>query len=347
MTIKRLLQKIIPSYRIANQIEEKLDRVNYRLSYRLEKLGSKTENIENKIEYLFFLSQKLPNEEFSNTKERVFLDMPKAVGELRKIQLAEAFLLQRIKEHADAIGVDFFLMAGTALGAVRHRGFIPWDDDIDIGMLQPDYLMLKKRIDTKDDLISVNRYYQADGGSLVKVKFNFSENIFVDIFTFDIVNVDESQINEYWIKSQQLTKEYSQLIKKKLLKMKLSEKANIAPVYEAELDNYAKEIYQKIEKELSTIDSAGRFLTESIANGFWFRESRKYWKIDDVFPLLINEGEFEGKRYSMVKEYKRRLHEFYGEIWGLPESITCKHNNEFNDELSDDIDKLKKIGILS
>ena len=125
---------------------------------------------------MFFLSSRLLEETELETRKRVFLEMPKAYGRLRSIQLAENFLLQRVKMHADELNIHFFLMGGTALGAVRHKGFIPWDDDIDIGMFQNDYYRLKEKIDLEDNLISINRYFLHFGDSVVKVKFKFSDN---------------------------------------------------------------------------------------------------------------------------------------------------------------------------
>ena len=60
-------------------------------------------------------------------------------SDIRKIQLLQLDMVKKVHAVCQANGLRYTMLSGTLLGAVRHRGFIPWDDDLDIGLLRPDY----------------------------------------------------------------------------------------------------------------------------------------------------------------------------------------------------------------
>jgi len=58
---------------------------------------------------------------------------------LEEIQHEEKEMLKELIKFFKKENINYFVWAGTFLGAVRHKGFIPWDDDIDLAMTRPEY----------------------------------------------------------------------------------------------------------------------------------------------------------------------------------------------------------------
>lgn len=109
-------------------------------------------------------------------------------------------MFQIIHKYLNDNQIEYYMLGGTLLGAVRHKGFIPWDDDIDIGIprkeyekfiseilkILPDYLELHTWWDETEhhyyfSRIVDTRYTMKREGSLVERE----ENIWVDIFPLD------------------------------------------------------------------------------------------------------------------------------------------------------------------
>lgn len=72
-------------------------------------------------------------------------------SDLRRLQLRMLEMLKYIDRICRENNITYWLSSGTCLGAVRHGGFIPWDDDVDIEMLEPDYHKLLKILKEQND----------------------------------------------------------------------------------------------------------------------------------------------------------------------------------------------------
>jgi len=69
-----------------------------------------------------------------------------ATGELRKHQLRMTEVARIFSEYAESLGIKVFLDAGNLIGAVRHQGYVPWDDDFDFGVMRADYKRLELKL---------------------------------------------------------------------------------------------------------------------------------------------------------------------------------------------------------
>lgn len=123
---------------------------------------------------------------------------------LRDAQMLMVDILKDVHKICEKHDLKYFLDAGTLLGAVRHKGFIPWDDDMDIGMLRedyerfieiakkelPDHLFLQTfETDDKYDIYQVPCKIRYNGTILIEK--GISENsemhngVYIDVFPYD------------------------------------------------------------------------------------------------------------------------------------------------------------------
>ena len=94
----------------------------------------------------------------------------------------------------------YYVVGGTALGAVRHKGFIPWDDDIDVGMPRSDYEKFKELVSTidhdsrytvefpsdkKDFVYPYGKVYDTYTTLIENTRYKTKRGIFIDVFPLD------------------------------------------------------------------------------------------------------------------------------------------------------------------
>ena len=136
--------------------------------------------------------------------------------EHKKIQLD---ILRKVASFCEEKGINYYLTDGTLIGAVRHKGFIPWDDDVDIEMPRPDFNRFRKEFVNQGNLRFVapgdpdSRYHN---GKVIRIdtvkiengiKYN-DDYLGVDIDIFIIDGCPDS-IDEYKVLRKKICKLYN------------------------------------------------------------------------------------------------------------------------------------------
>jgi len=241
--------------------------------------------------------------------------VPKATGQLRDIQLANLAILKEFDYVCKQNELRYWLDFGTLLGAVRHGGFIPWDDDIDCGMPRRDYNKLfdafEKSCRNPDIVPIIFRSPLYPGLCIIKITHKKNPHLFVDIFPVDFY-------------SRKLTKKEKQKKTKIALecRMYITENAQFSMTNEEFLE-FVQEIQQTKIMENLPSDEEGK------ADVFWGLEFPHCWKkwfysYEDYFPL--KEIKFEGTNFPIINNPDALLSGIYGNYMAYPNRIGNGHN---------------------
>lgn len=138
-------------------------------------------------------------------------------AQLRKLQLVELDILLELDRICREYDIHYFLCGGSLLGAVRHKGFIPWDDDADVGFLRSDYERFCQVFSQKADgakyflqTWKTDPHYRWSYGKIRRLgteyirtgqeHMKYVTGISIDIFPYDELPVDEElhkQVEQY------------------------------------------------------------------------------------------------------------------------------------------------------
>ncbi len=272
-----------------------------------------------KILFILGIKIKFPKSEYarkqkSNSFEAYKKDhvditkIPSATGQIRDIQLANFELLKELDYVCKQNNLKYWLDFGTLLGAVRHKGFIPWDDDIDTGMMREDY---NKIIDafgksSRNPDIYAQYEYLGNAQTIIKIKHKKCPLLFVDVFPHDYSNAVETKENRL-LKTKKLI-----AIRKKMNKMK-------------DLDNTQK-ILQKVQ-DLSAEIIPDIYTEQSdIQCGLEYSYTEPVWvhSYDTIFPL--KEINFEGFNAMCINKPEEYLSDIFGNYMSYPKKFGFGHS---------------------
>ena len=259
----------------------------------------------------YISKQKKENAYYYYKKNNIDItQIPPATGQIRAVQMANFALLKELDYVCKQNNLQYWIDFGTLLGAVRHKGFIPWDDDIDTGMLRDDYNKIieafQKSSRNPDIYAGYVKSQKNPCQYYIKVQHKKCPHLFVDIFPYDVYGAKLTKDKQY-----EITAEI------KNLRKKMQKECTNASI-------------EKIEKVIS--DAREKvLLKENVEHSdlVWGVDFNHCWKnwlysYDTIFPL--KEISFEGENFPCVNDINGFLSEVYGNYMAYPKKIGVGHS---------------------
>lgn len=275
------------------------------------------ELVENKVSLKQYLSDEY------EVKNNITIDTAKIKDSLMPA-------LKEVNRICKKYKIPYFLAAGSALGAVRHKGFIPWDYDVDIGLLRKDYERLKKVLKKElkepfyyQTITKDKDYYRANDQIIVNhtafvkaehINAKFHHGFSIDIFPFDFVSENEELRDEQFVK----VNKYRGLLKAKLLKTPYHSRN----VFKKVIVNYEYYLLKLIPLNFlirdlkDTLTMYKKIDTGIVADLCSHNMNHISFNKSDIFPVKYME--FEGGLYPVPNNIDVYLEKMYGNYMVLP-----------------------------
>lgn len=244
---------------------------------------------------------------------------------LRKVQKVELEILDIVHKVCVENQLKYSLAYGTLIGAVRHQGFIPWDDDIDICMPREDYEKfleiwpkykfedyILQNIETDEDFTQNFTKIRKNHTTFLQPKeeqYKYHKGFFVDIFPGDRVP-DSKLKRQFQFFNIAVNLLYSR-------KFKSGSSSKTISIVENTLFLFPKSFQKKYRKVAENILKKYNFNSElQYVFASTINAARTYYP-NDIFENRIL-TDFEGKRFYIFKDYDTCLKIQYGDYMQLP-----------------------------
>lgn len=256
---------------------------------------------------------------------------------LKKLQLTEALMLEDIDAFCRNNAIKYSLAGGNLIGAVRHKGFIPWDDDMDIIMTRNDYLKFVDAWKTKA-LENYTAFFECNkitGLTHTKItrnntilisgdkySYNGSNGIWIDIFVMDKLPMNTKQRNRIL----RLAKLRILLCRNKAFKT--------GGLVKYILSLLARLIPWSIKSKIINKINSNIFKYKDLNTNFEYVELSAPGLLSYFYPHYILDDyvyvPYDSFKFPITKHFDKLLNIRFGNYMELPpeKERICKHNPE-------------------
>lgn len=248
-----------------------------------------------------------------------------SIEEVRKIQIS---ILDEIHSFCEKNGIRYFITAGTLIGAVRHKGYIPWDDDIDIVMLRDDYDRMVKEFNVaredhfrlashENDISIPYAFAKVYDNRTIFIENDTKNPIGINVDIFPLENITDNYSDA--VKMMKKIKKYAKIVEIKNI-VRAKKRSFIKKITLALLQGVTKIFSYKwcfkhidkiAKKHIDNKDS--KYVAHAVTYAKGEREIvEREWFFDAV------DLEFEGKLYKAPVGYDSYLRRLFGDYMQMP-----------------------------
>ncbi len=229
--------------------------------------------------------------------------LPPATGKLRLLQDGNTVLMAHFAKVCEENNLRYWMDYGTLLGAVRHKGFIPWDDDLDVSMMRPDYDKLVAKL---PEILPLEDGFTWAIHAFLQIGFKGTP-LNIDVFPHHFYNEPISDANRAEV-DRKLTRCKKTIVFQPPY-LNYTEEELQKKIREEILDN--KEVAPETDKPGIFLSPAVTFLQNTVLG------------YDSIFPL--RKLNFEGHLLNAPNSTRSHLQLLYGDYMAYPPNVGYKH----------------------